>query len=215
MGTSCSRRRTKRVPLPGNLQRGLEAAFERGAGMGCSNLGIREVGTTLPADFGYWREFAGRYVTLLCTSAQPDAAKSRAVEHHRSPPGPAAASAERRSADAARGNLNGDVLAALWELTDAACAPNAPMQSKRCRVLERAQFQPGTSSAACISIWPRNRSMNKAPFGHCAYTTRLSAQSRCAASALVAEAAAEYPARRTTRVCSRSKRQEGARECAG
>ena len=61
--------------LPGNLQERLEAAFERGAGHGLLELGIREVGTALPADFAYWREFAGRYVTLLCTSAQPDGAQ--------------------------------------------------------------------------------------------------------------------------------------------
>src|SRR5271169_4633075 len=56
--------------LPDNLQERLEAAFERGAGHGLLELGIREVGTALPAEFAYWRDFAGRYVTTLCTSAQ-------------------------------------------------------------------------------------------------------------------------------------------------
>jgi hypothetical protein len=54
--------------LPANLRERLEAAFERGAGHGLLELGIREVGTALPAEFAYWRDFAGRYVTALCTS---------------------------------------------------------------------------------------------------------------------------------------------------
>jgi hypothetical protein len=65
--------------LPGNLQERLEAAFERGAGHGLLELGIREVGTALPADFAYWRDFAGRYVTTLCTSAQPAGAAGPAA----------------------------------------------------------------------------------------------------------------------------------------
>ena len=62
--------------LPDNLQERLEVAFERGAGHGLLELGIREVGTALPAEFAYWRDFAGRYVTTLCTSAQPAGATS-------------------------------------------------------------------------------------------------------------------------------------------
>ena len=51
--------------LPDNLQERLEVAFERGAGHGLLELGIREVGTALPAEFAYWRDFAGRYVGLF------------------------------------------------------------------------------------------------------------------------------------------------------
>src|SRR5258708_12934832 len=65
--------------LPDNLRDRLESAFERGAGHGLLELGIREVGTALPADFAYWRDFAGRYVTTLCTSAQPTGASGPAA----------------------------------------------------------------------------------------------------------------------------------------
>lgn len=58
------------APLPPELSGRLEAAFARGVGHGLLELGLREVGTVLPADFGYWREFAARYVTGLCTSAR-------------------------------------------------------------------------------------------------------------------------------------------------
>jgi non-specific serine/threonine protein kinase len=48
----------------------LERAFERGSGHGLFELGAAEVGTLLPADLAYWRDFAARFVTALC--AHPD-----------------------------------------------------------------------------------------------------------------------------------------------
>ena len=70
------------VPLPSGLSGRLGAAFERGVGHGLLELGLREVGTALPADFAYWRDFAARYVTGLCTSAHglPDHAAADAGE---------------------------------------------------------------------------------------------------------------------------------------
>ena len=83
--------------LPDNLRDRLEVAFERGAGHWLLELGIREVGTPLPADFAYWRDFAGRYVTTLCTSAQPaGVAGPAAVSAIETPP--AAVLAEMASA---------------------------------------------------------------------------------------------------------------------
>ena len=49
----------------------LQAAFERGSGHGLLQLGAGEVATALPAVLAYWRDFAVRYVTSLCTL--PDA----------------------------------------------------------------------------------------------------------------------------------------------
>jgi hypothetical protein len=59
---------TDAVTLPPELWARLEPAFARGVGHGLLELGLREVGTALPADFAYWRDFAARYVTVLCTS---------------------------------------------------------------------------------------------------------------------------------------------------
>ncbi len=42
---------------PEALLRRLESAFGRGSGHGLLDLGAAEVGTALPADFGYWRDF--------------------------------------------------------------------------------------------------------------------------------------------------------------
>src|SRR5580658_4863300 len=73
--------------LPANLQERLEAAFRRGAGHGLLELGTREVGTALPAEFAYWRDFAARYVTTLCTSVQTAAvAGPAAVSTIETPP---------------------------------------------------------------------------------------------------------------------------------
>ena len=43
------------------------AAFGRGSGHGLFELGASEVGTALPADLSYWRDFSARLVTAICT----------------------------------------------------------------------------------------------------------------------------------------------------
>ncbi|HEY6357448.1 MAG TPA: hypothetical protein VIX35_04350, partial [Vicinamibacterales bacterium] len=54
-------------PSPNLLSPTIEGAFARGSGHGLLDLGACEVGTTLPADFSYWRDFAARLVTTICT----------------------------------------------------------------------------------------------------------------------------------------------------
>ena len=51
---------------------GIETAFSRGSGHGLLELGAAEVGTLLPADLGYWRDFAARFVTAICTHPDLD-----------------------------------------------------------------------------------------------------------------------------------------------
>src|SRR5713101_9979860 len=55
------------------LSRRLESAFARGSGHGLLELGAGEVGTALPAEFSYWRDFAARLVTTVCTHPDLDA----------------------------------------------------------------------------------------------------------------------------------------------
>ena len=50
----------------------LEGAFARGSGHGLLELGAGEVGTALPADVSYWRDFAARLVTAICTHPDLD-----------------------------------------------------------------------------------------------------------------------------------------------
>ncbi|MEO7273481.1 MAG: SNF2 helicase-associated domain-containing protein, partial [Vicinamibacterales bacterium] len=54
------------------LASALEAAFGRGSGYGLFELGASAVGTALPADLGYWRDFAARFVTALCAHPSDD-----------------------------------------------------------------------------------------------------------------------------------------------
>src|SRR4029453_1241964 len=55
---------------PPTRYRTLERAFARGSGYGLLELGASEVGSTLPADAAYWRDFAAKFVPTICT--QPD-----------------------------------------------------------------------------------------------------------------------------------------------
>ena len=52
----------------------LHPAFDRGSGHGLLQLGAAETATTLPPVFAFWREFAARYITALCT--QPESLKA-------------------------------------------------------------------------------------------------------------------------------------------
>jgi hypothetical protein len=54
------------APLESALGPRLEKAFAKGPGHGLLYLGADEVGTVLPPELSYWREFGVRYVTALC-----------------------------------------------------------------------------------------------------------------------------------------------------
>ena len=64
---------TDAAALPDGLAHTLERAFGRGSGHGLFNLGAIAVGTALPADLGYWRDFAAQFVTALCARPASDA----------------------------------------------------------------------------------------------------------------------------------------------
>ena len=66
--------------LSAPLRHRLGTAFDRGSGHGLFELGAGEVGTTLPADLSYWRDFGVRLVSAICT--HPD---SRGQPHDSSP----------------------------------------------------------------------------------------------------------------------------------
>jgi non-specific serine/threonine protein kinase len=113
-------------PLPAELGQRLAAAFARGAGHGLLQLGAAEVASILPPDLAWWRDFAARYVTALCATAE--AADIAA---------PAEQTLDALIADAPpmRGGeyLTADVLRALWSTLDAAlrlelAAANCPLQ---------------------------------------------------------------------------------------
>src|SRR5713226_1000697 len=61
------------------LAQRVRTAFARGSGHGLLQLGANEIGVALPATLSYWREFAGMYVTAICT--RPDAVTKQSKGH--------------------------------------------------------------------------------------------------------------------------------------
>ena len=99
----------------------LQKAFARGSGHGLLQLGAGEVGTALPAVLSYWRDFAARYVTALCTLAD---AEERGARVHVVPPvrDVLAALADAAPPMAGAEYLTGTALATLWQDLAAAFA---------------------------------------------------------------------------------------------
>src|ERR1700722_17890928 len=100
---------------PAALTRTLERAFARGSGHGLLDLGAGEVGTALPAEFTYWRDFAARFVTTVCAHPDLDA-------HHAPTPGRRELEALAAAAPPMTGAeyVTASVLETLWtEIADA------------------------------------------------------------------------------------------------
>ncbi len=203
--------------LPDNLQERLEVAFERGAGHGLLELGIREAGTALPAEFAYWRDFAGRYVTMLCTSAQPAGATSPvAASAVETLPSETLAELASSAPPMPGGEyLNPDVLAVLWDRIDTACRTELADAKQTLQEFLKGRNPAWHLVGRVHFNLAENRSDEEAPFAFIAtYTTRLSAQSR-AQHLPLAEALREYAgAKNKARLLSLLKPvQEAAREC--
>jgi non-specific serine/threonine protein kinase len=196
-------------PLPGELSDRLESAFARGAGHGLLELGIREVGTPLPAEFAYWRDFAGRYVTALCTS-DPDASSIAIPEL------PTLADLARAAPPMPGGEyLNAEVLTGLWRQIDAACRAERAASKQALPEFLRDRNPAWHLVGRVHFNLAENRSDDEAPFAFIAtYTTRLSAQAR-AQHLPLAEALREYAgAKNKARLLSLLKPvQEGATAC--
>ena len=158
------------------LSRRLESAFARGSGHGLLELGAAEVGTVLPADFGYWRDFAARLVTAICMHPDFEA-------HHAAIPAPAIEELEALAAAAppmtGAEYITASVLETLW--TETAAAFRSELAESKGSVQEFLQRQ----SAAWHLVGrvhfnlAENRRDDEAPFAFLAtYTTQLSSQAR-------------------------------------
>ena len=164
--------------LPPDLSRRLEESFASGSGHGLLQLGAGEVGTVLPPALGYWREFAARYVTAVCTL--PDVGNRAALTHI-----PALPDADLESLAAAAPLMTGaeyvtaSVLQALWDALDTAfrselSESNASVQdfltrkSPAWHLVGRVHFN-----------LAENKKDDHAPFAFLAtYTTQLSAHAK-------------------------------------
>ena len=158
--------------VPDGLAHTLERAFGRGSGHGLFELGAVEVGTALPADLGYWRDFAAQFVTALCAHPDHDAPDA-------SIPAPSAAELSTRAAAAppmpGAEYLDASVLERLWgeiaaafrsELATSKASVQAFLQQKNAawHLVGRVHFN-----------LAENRGDADAPFAFLAtYTTHLS-----------------------------------------
>jgi len=161
---------------PGALLRRLERAFGRGAGHGLFELGAAEVGTALPADFSYWRDFAARLVTAICTHPDLDV-------HHAPIAAPPLTELEALAAAAppmtGAEYITASVLEVLWtqiaeafrfELAQSQASVQGFLQSKSpaWHLVGRVHFN-----------LAENRRDDDAPFAFLAtYTTQLSTEAR-------------------------------------
>jgi non-specific serine/threonine protein kinase len=204
--------------LPRDLHDRIETAFARGVGHGLLDLGAREVGTALPPEFAYWRDFAAQFVTTLCTSGEPLATgavtESGAVA---APTATALADLVNTAPPMAGGEyLTAEVLRALWQQTEAAYRAERALanQSLQDYLKER---NPAWHLIGRVHFnLAENRTDEEAPFAFIAtYTTRLSAQAKAQHQPL-AEALREYAgAKNRARLLSLLQPvQEGAGRCA-
>ena len=175
------------------LQGRLNEAFARGAGHGLLQLGAGEVGTALPAAFGYWRDFGARYITAMCaTPAPPERGENACDAPVPTPPPPQDLEAIAADAPPMLGAeyLTPLVLRALWAELDAAFRAELKQQPLQ-DFLKR--LHPAWNLVGRVHFnLAENRQDEEAPFAFLAtYTTRLSAHAK-AQHLPLAQALREY-----------------------
>ncbi|MBM4394209.1 MAG: DEAD/DEAH box helicase [Deltaproteobacteria bacterium] len=169
------------VPLDPATAGPLLAAFADGTGPGLLRLGAGEVGTALPAVLSYWREFAARYVTAVCSA--PEAADGGERGGGIRVPAPAAddlaplalAAPPMRGAE----YVTPDLLAALWRQIDGAFMAALADSGRSVTELLKT-FHPAWNLVGRVHFHlAENRKDPDRPFAFMAtYTTRLSAHAR-------------------------------------
>jgi non-specific serine/threonine protein kinase len=165
------------APGPTSVRsRTLEDAFARGSGYGLLELGAGEVGTLLPADVRYWRDFAARFVTAVCTHPDLDA-------RHTVIPAPGLGELEAVAASAppmiGAEYLTASVLDTLW--TEIAEAFRSQLAASKGSVEEFLQRKnPSWHLVGRVHFnLAENRADDEAPFAFLAtYTTHLSADAK-------------------------------------
>ena len=164
------------TPLAPDLADRLQTSFALGAGHGLLQLGAGEVGAVLPPVFGYWRDFASRYVTAVCTLPQlgePSAKNPLSVPAPMELESLAAAAPLMTGAE----YVTADVLHALWAELERAF--QAELSASNVSIQEFLKSRnPAWNLVGRVHFnLAENRKDEAAPFAFLAtYTTRLSAQ---------------------------------------
>ncbi len=161
-------------PLPAALQAQLGLAFELGAGHALLHLGATQVSSALPPAWAWWRDFAVRYVTLLCATPQ-DAAIAVAL--------PEAAALDTWIADAPPMQgveyLSREVLTTLWQALDAALHTELAQSKLALQEFLKQRHPAWNLVGRVVFNLAENRKDPEAPFAFLAtYTSRLSSHGK-------------------------------------
>ena len=174
-------------PLAEALVQPLLAAFARGSGHGLLHLGSTQIGQILPPAWGWWRDVAARYVTLLCATPEGEdiavATPTEQIFH-----------ALMADAPPMTGNdyLTVGVLAALWLEMDAALRAELAASGLALQAFLNARHPAWIQVGRVHFNLAENRQDEAAPFAFLAtYTVRLSAHGKAQHQPL-AQALAEF-----------------------
>ncbi|HEV3184559.1 MAG TPA: DEAD/DEAH box helicase [Xanthobacteraceae bacterium] len=156
----------------------IERAFARGAGHGLLHLGAEAVGVALPPVLSYWREFAARYVTALCSLPGIGEGRDKPVV-------PAPGDADLSGVAAAVPPMVGAeyltpaVLTELWRGIDAAFDTELDQSGLPVQAFLKSRHPAWNLVGRVHFNLAENRKDEETPFAFIAtYTTRLSAQGK-------------------------------------
>jgi superfamily II DNA or RNA helicase len=154
----------------------LKSAFAKGTGHGLLCLGADEVGSRLPPELSYWREFAAPYVAALC--ALPGISDDIGWTK---PPLPPPAEEDLRALAACAPPMTGAeyltaaVLAELWRIMDAAFDDERAQARLSVQAFLKSRHPAWNLVGRVHFSLAENRNDDEAPFAFLAtYTTRLS-----------------------------------------
>lgn len=156
----------------------LTGAFARGCGHGLLCLGADEIGSALPPDLSFWREFGTRYVTALC--AVPDIA-----DKSTKPPVPVPDEEDLNRLATSVPPMTGaeyltaDVLGELWRRMDAAFDAELAQAKLPVQAFLKSRHPAWNLVGRVHFNLAENRKDEVFPFAFLAtYTTRLSAAAK-------------------------------------
>lgn len=154
----------------------LKSAFAKGAGHGLLCLGADEVGSRLPPELSYWRDFAARYVAALC--ALPGIGEDDGgVKPALPPPADEDLRALAEGAPPMTGAeyLTPAILADLWRAADVAFDAERAEAKLSVQAFLKSRHPAWNLVGRVYFNLAENRKDEEAPFAFLAtYTTRLS-----------------------------------------
>jgi superfamily II DNA or RNA helicase len=169
-------------PLPAALASRLRTSFAIDAGHGLSDLGSREVGTSLPPAFAFWRDLAGRFISALCTlPAAPEGGAGASAQIQ--VPVPDAGELQRLAWTAppmpGAEYLTPEVLGGLWQQLESAVQQELAASGEGLQSFLKSRNQAWNLVGRVHVHLAENRQDPETPFAFLAtYTTRLSAQAK-------------------------------------